>query len=94
MKPRFIHLTTEDLAILALCSACNEASSNDHCICAPYCRSDRRDADLMFECQVTWRAGHRRSRPDNPYKGQLSVYRADSPSDALIDCGGKLRQLS
>jgi hypothetical protein len=47
---------------------------------------DRRDADLMLECQQTWRAGWRKSRPDCPYAGKLRISRGDQ----LVDCGGAL----
>jgi hypothetical protein len=46
--------------------------------------SDRRDADLMFACQETWRAGRRQSRAWMPYKGPLAI----SWCGYLVDCGG------
>lgn len=49
--------------------------------------SDRRDADLMLECQLRWRAGYRQSRAWMPYKGPLSI----AWCGYLLECGGSIR---
>jgi hypothetical protein len=52
--------------------------------------SDRRDAELMLTCQMTWREGFRFSRPDCPYRGKLAVSRGDQ----VVECGGDITRFA
>ena len=91
MKPRLesAELTDEDCVALVFMG-----EKRGHCgmleAHGRYLEADSRDAALMLQCQETWRAGHRRSRPDHPYAGPLEV----AWCGYLVDCGGDITRLA
>lgn len=72
--------TDEDTAIWATMDLRSPLQFGD-----TYYIGDRQDANLMYECQATWRAGFV-SRPDYMYLGPLSIARPTG----VVYCGGDI----